>query len=976
MNKFRFFIASILLLIPAVMFSQMKVNGTVTEVTGEPLPGVNIQIVGTTQGTTSDFDGKFQLENVQNGSILEFSYIGFVTQQVKVANATVNVVMKEDAESLDEVVVIGYGSTTKKDATGSVAKISTADLKNEGVPSAEQMLVGKVAGVTITPNGTPGGGGTIRIRESTSLFANQDPLIVIDGVPGGSLYNLNNNDIESFSILKDASATAIYGSRASNGVILVTTKKGRSGELKVTYDYSYTSNTLGKIAQPLNADQYREYVNTFGNTQQISLLGAANTDWQDLIFDNASGMKHDMSLMGGSDKINYRIGLGFAGEDGVLKTSSFQKGNYSVNLGTKFFKDKLKINASYHLTLRKHRNANTGAISSAISFDPTQSPYDNDPRFGGYFQWLTGTGARVAVGAPANPLALIEQSRNMYYENGGIGNVKFDLEMPFVKDLHANLVLGIDHRDARNEDFTNNESWTTYRDGNNTNFGYIGNHIFKNRNKLMDVYFNYNKELSKLNSKLELTAGYSYQDFKNRDWETLNLQDDPTKPIEKNENYNPLNLQSFFGRANFNLKDKYLFTASFRRDGTSRFFHSNNTWIDAPSAAFAWKINEDFFKDSKTISDLKLRLGWGIVGQQDIPGVLFPALGTYLYGTETAQYQMGNGFVTTARAEPYNPLIKWENTTTFNVGIEYGLFENKLTGVIEVFKRLSEDLLNRIPFPAGSSLSNENWANIGNLENNGIELSLNAKAIDKENMKLNFGFNAAYNTLEITKLTASDLDTYFVKQGSITGGVGNYIQAFHVGNAPYAYRVYEQVYDINGKPIEGAYVDRNKDGVISSKDMYYYKKPNADFNFGLNTDFSFKSFDFNMFWRASLGNYIYNNIDSNNAFRYVLLNNAFPDVINNGVVDVLNTNFINGGAERYFSDYYIQDASFVKLDNLTLGYTFKEILTLSKVRIYGSARNVLTITNYSGPDPEVFGGIDYNVYPKAKTYSVGLNVNF
>lgn len=976
MNKFRFFIASILLLIPALLFSQMKVSGIVTEeATGEPLPGVNIKVVGTSLGTTSDFDGKYVIENVKSGSVLEFSYIGYVTQQVAATSGNVNVVMKEDAESLEEVVVIGYGSTTKKDATGSVSKISTDDLKNEGVPSAEQMLVGKVAGVTVTPNGTPGGGGTIRIRESTSLFANQDPLVVIDGVPGGSLYNLNNNDIESFSILKDASATAIYGSRASNGVILVTTKKGKSGGLKVTYDYSYTMSTLGKMPEPMSAAQYRDYVTSHGNAQQISLLGDANTDWLGEIFDNASGMKHDLSLMGGGDKFNYRLGLGYAGEDGVLKTSSFEKGTYSASIGTKLFNDKLKINATYNLALRKHRNANTGAISSAISYDPTQPVYMDDPRFGGYYQWLEPNGNRIMVGAPSNPLAMLEQSKNMYFENSGIGNIKFDLEIPYVKNLHANLVLGIDHRNARNEDYTNNESYTTYSNS-GTNFGYQGNHFYKNRNKLLDFYFNYIKDFDKLNSKLDLTAGYSYQDFKSNEKWTNHLEGDPNTPVANFDSYSPLNLQSFFGRANFNLKDKYLFTASFRRDGTSRFYHSDNAWIDAPSAAFAWKVSEDLFQDSNVISDLKLRLGWGVVGQQDIPGKLFPALATYLYGTTTAQYQMGDVYVTTARAEPYNALLKWENTTTYNVGLEYGLFNNKLTGVLEVFKRISEDLINEIPYPAGSSLSNVTWANIGSLENNGVEFSLNAKAIDKDDMTLEFGFNTAFNTLEITKLNAATNDSYFVAQGLINGGNGNNVQAFHVGDAPYAFRVYEQVYDDNGTPIEGVYVDRNGDGQVTSADMYYYKKPNADFTFGLNTDFKYKKFDFNMFWRASLGNYMYNNIDSNHAFEYQLLNDAFPYVINNGVVNILETDFQNGGTPRYFSDYYVQDASFIKLDNLTLGYTFDKLYRFSKVRFYGSARNVLTLTKYTGPDPEVFRGIDYNVYPKAKTYSLGLSVNF
>lgn len=979
MNKFRFFIVSILFLIPALLFSQMKVSGVVTEdVTGEPLPGVNIKVLGTTQGTTSDFDGQYVIENVKNGSVLEFSFIGYVTQKVTVTTNILNVVLKEDAQTLEEVVVIGYGATTKKDATGSVTKISASDLKNEGVPSAEQMLVGKVAGVTVTPNGAPGGGGVIRIRESTSLFASQDPLIVIDGVPGGSLYNLNNSDIESFSILKDASSTAIYGARGSNGVILVTTKKGKNSDLKVNYNYSHSYNQLANKVNTLTPTQFRDYVNANGTTQQKSLLGTANTDWQDLIFDDANGLKHDLSLMKGHEKLNFRLGLGFAGEEGVLKTSNFQKGNYLLNVGSKLFNDKLKIDASYQMTLRKHRNADQGAIGAAITYDPTQPVYVESQEFGGYFQWLNPDGSRIAVGAPANPLALLMQQRNMYYENAGIGNIKFDLEIPFIKNLHGILVLGVNHSDSKGTNYTSPQSWTTVNRVNNVNvnYGYLGEYSNRNRSKLLESYFTYNKDLGNSKSKLELTAGYSYNDYVYTSNSVNNLQGNPNTPVAFFDSSNHFNLQSFFGRLNVNLMDKYLLTGSFRRDGTSRFYFSDNQWIDVPAVAFAWKMSqEDFMKDSNVFSDLKLRLGWGTIGQQDIP-IANPALATYLYGTSTAQYQFGSQFITTARPEPYNPLMKWEKTTTYNLGLEYGLFSNKFTGVIEVFNRVSDDLLNYIPFPAGTNLSNEGWANIGSLKNNGIEFTLNTKAINTENSRLNFGFNMTYNTIEITKLTAANSEDYYIARGGIVGGVGNNVQAFHVGNAPYTYYVYEQVYDSNGKPIEGAYVDRNQDGQINSADKYFYKKPNADITFGFNTDYSFKNFDFNMFWRASLGNYVYNNIDSNHGFKYVMLNDAFPNVINSGVASVLETQFLNGGAERYMSDYYVQDASFIKLDNLTLGYTFNKFLTLSKVRMYGSVRNVMTITKYTGPDPEVFGGIDYNVYPRPRTYILGLNVNF
>jgi len=969
MNKLRLFILGVLFLIPMLLVAQ--INGVVTEKsTGYPLPDVNVKVQGSTIGTTTDFDGNYNLSKAKIGDVIVFSYIGFNDQSITAATKTINVVMEDNAESLDEVVLIGYGSTTKKDATGSVSMIKTKDLKNEGIASPAQMLVGKIAGVVVTPSGSPGGGGTIRIRESTSLNASQDPLVVIDGVPGGSLYNLNNNDIESFTVLKDASATAIYGFRASNGVILITTKKGKTGNLKVTYNNSFTIKKLTKYIDALSASDYRNYINSNGSPEQIALLGNANTDWQDEIFDIGKGMNHDLSISGGTSRINYRFGLGFFEEDGILNTSNFEKGTYSLNLGSKFFNDKLKVTTSYRFTQLQHRNANTGAITAAVSFDPTQSVHTSNELYGGYYQWL-GNDDHLVYGAAYNPVAMLRQSYDKSYVNSGIGNIKFDYELPYIKGLHANMVLGLDHSKSHGNYVGNTNSLNTVNaDG--SNYGSKSKWNDKYQSKLFDFYLNYKKDIESLDGNLEFTAGYSYQNNDYTKDSKYDLQLDPSKPSKTNPTiFGEQNFQSFFGRLNFNLKNKYLFTASYRRDGSSRFYDSSNPWMNAPSAAFAWKISEEtFMENSKLFNQLKLRLGWGIVGQQNI-GDDFPGLPTYVTGLDNAQYLFGNGFVFTSRAEPYNPLLKWEETTTYNIGLDYVMLDNKIDGALELFYRKSDDLLNKIPFAAGSSLSNENIANIGNMENKGIEFSINTKLIDKDEFKLNTNFNIAYNTLEITKLNTVDDPGYNVEVGGITAGTGNTIQTHTIGFAPYSFYVYQQVYDDAGKPIEGIYVDRNKDGIIDSHDKYRYKRPNADVTLGLNTNLDYKQFDFNMFWRASIGNFVYNNIDSNLGYSSLILGNN--GVLNNAVSNVNETDFATSGNIK--SDYFIQDASFLKLDNLTLGYTLDK-LKKTRIRFYGSVQNVYTFTKYTGLDPEVFGGIDYNTYPRPRTFALGMNVNF
>jgi iron complex outermembrane receptor protein len=985
MKNFRLFLLNVILLFPLVMFGQQTIKGTVTEATGgTALPGVGILIKGTTTGTSTDFDGNYSLDKVKTGDVLVFSYVGYKPQEITVgSNTTINVVLVESTESLDEVVIVGYGVTTVKDATGSITSVKPKDLNRGNIVSPDQMLTGKIAGVTVTSKGgAPGDASTIRIRGGASLSATNDPLIVIDGIPvdnkgitgvGNALSTINPTDIESYTVLKDASATAIYGSRASNGVIIITTKKGNIGGFKASYSANFSVNENTNYVDALSAQQFRTYINANGLPSDIALMGNANTDWQKAIFRTGYGTDHNISIVGGSSTLNYRGSIGYTKQTGTLLTSSFERASYSLALGSKLFDDHLKIDGNIRTSLVRNRLADTGAIGNAISMDPTQPIYDSTSPYGGYFEWLQANGNPISVGAPRNPVALLTQRSNIAYSNRVIGNVQFDYKMHFLPELRANLNLGIDNSSSNKND--NKYNTATLNSPELAKLGNLYHETQNKNNQLMDFYLDYTKDLKSINSTLDVMAGYSYQDFINKGIKTSNIQDPTLKQI--NDYYDHLNLQSFFGRLKYSLADKYLLTLTYRRDGSSRF-SKENRWGNFPSAALAWKIYEEpFMKDSKTFSNLKLRLSWGITGQQDVNS-FFPSIPTYLESTSTAQYQFGNSYTNTYRAEKFNTSLKWEETETYNAGLDFGIFDNALSGSVDAYYRKTKDLLNWIPYPAGSSLSNYDFANIGKMENRGIEVSLTNNTVKTENFNLNLSMNATYAKTKITKLTTSDDPNYEgVETGVINGAVGINIQRHTVGYAPYSYFVYQQVYDTNGKPVEGVYVDRNNDGQITNADKYRFKKPTADYTFGFTTDATYKKWNFNMAWRASLGNYVYNNVDSNLGYKLQFINSAFPNVISNGVANVLETNFIDGGTERKLSDYYIQDASFVKLDNVTIGYNFGAIFgEKSNLTISGTAQNVLTITKYNGLDPEVDGGLDYNIYPRPRTYMIGVNLNF
>ncbi|MFV8328372.1 SusC/RagA family TonB-linked outer membrane protein [Flavobacterium sp. ZS1P14] len=969
----------LLLLLPFSILAQNTINGVVLDkASGQPIPGVNVNVQGATNGVSTDFDGKYQLSNVKKGDKVVFSFIGYKNTVVNFdSQKIVSVSLEEDANQLKEVVVqVGYGTVKKKDATGAVTVLTAKDFNKGPVTSADQMIQGKVAGLQIiNGGGSPGEGATIRIRSGSSLSANNDPLYVIDGVPvaaggveGGKnpLATINQNNIESISVLKDASATAIYGSRASNGVIIITTKKGKAGEMQVSYNGTLQVSKITDKVDALTPTQFRDFITAHGSPAQQALVGAANTDWQNEIFRTAIGTDHNIALSGGSDNVVYRASVGYANLNGILKRDNMQRTTLGVGVTGNFLDKHLKIELNNNTSLIKSNYSNSGAIGSAISFDPTQVVKNPD---GTYFQWYTSP-TEINQLANRNPLSLIEQQNSFGNSYRSIGNIQTEYKMHFLPELKAVANFGYDQisgtgNGGTNADYLNGLPGSGY---NNTY-----NNTEARNNKLMDLFLNYNKKVASINTQFDVTGGYSYQDFRDsKHKSSYNFENNKTTE----ELFTPtrINLQSFFARTNVTIADKYLLTLSYRRDGTSRYTEANR-WANFPAVAVAWKLNEEnFLKDVTSISSLKIRGGWGITGQQDI-GVSYPSIPLYLASNSTAQYQIGNTFYTTYRPQPYNSNLKWEQTTTVNAGLDYGLFNNRISGSVDLYKRTTEDLLLYTQNPSFFGFSNYDNYNVGTIDNKGIELAAEVIPVRTDDLEWRIGGNVTFQDSKITKLTTTQPNTPGINVGGYDGATGNTIQNHQVGYAPSSFYVYEQAYGADGKPIDGVYIDRNKDGIITEQDKYRFHKPAADVFYGLNTSVTYKNFDMGMSWRGSWGNFNYNNVDSNKgSYQNILLRETD---LSNGVANILETGFTTQDTKRYESDYYIQDASFIRLDNVSVGYTFNQKANSSSlVKLTLAAQNVLIITKYSGLDPEISGGIDKNLYPRPITFTLGLNVNF
>ena len=968
---------------------ETNVQGKVTDATtGEVLPGVTISIKGTTSGTITNLDGEFKLKVPSSQSVLVFSFIGFKPQALTVgSNLMLDVKLQPDVAALEEVLVVGYGQVKKNDATGSVAMVGEKSLNKSASTSPQQMIVGKIAGVNVTTaGGSPTDGATIRIRGGSSMSASNDPLIILDGLPldnrsidglGNILSSINPNEIETFTVLKDASATAIYGSRASNGVIIITTKKGAKGQsLTIDFESKVLIGTIAKKVDVLSGDEFRALINErYANNPSVKgLLGSGNTDWQDKIFQTSIGQDYSLGISSVVKKMPVRLSVGYTDQEGVLKTSEMKRYTAGLKLSPSFFNDNLKFDFGLKGIYADNRFAQVGAVTNAISFDPTQAASSKEAqyqKYGGYYTWLLSDGTRNVNGTQ-NPLAQLEQRSDRADVKRVIGDFKMDYKMPFLPDLRASLTAGLDMSNSDGKiRIDPSASWVELASAPDAQLN--RDYTQKTKNQLVNFVLNYKKELKPIKSDIEAMVGTEEQYF----WRKATGHDTRVNGTtlddgSETENY----LVSFFGRLNYTFNSRYLLTATLRRDGSSRF-SPDTRWGVFPAFAFAWKVNEEaFLKNSKLVSNLKLRLGYGVTGQQDITNNDYPYMGTYRVSDTYSRYQMGSKYVTTLRPNGYDENIKWEETATYNGGLDLGFLKDRITAAVDLYYRKTDNLINTIPTPAGCNFTDRLLTNIGNLENRGIELSLNAVAIDTKQLKWDLGFNISYNKNEITKLTSYDDPTYIgVETGAITGANGNNIQVNAVGHPLNTFFVYEQKYDSNGKPIEGSYVDRNNDGSITVADKYYSKNPAPKVLMGFSSNLSYRNFDFAFSGRISLGNYLYDNVSSNGSRYQNLTTNNF---LMNLPTDINTTKFTNA---QFWSDYYIKDASFLKLDNITLGYNFKGLipaLEKSKInlRMYASVQNVFVSTPYKGVDPEVSSGIDNGVYPRPRTFVIGLNARF
>lgn len=975
---------------------QIVVKGIVKDTTGEPIIGANVIVKGTTNGTITDFDGNFLL-NANKGDIIIISFIGYRSQEAQAA-ASMNIILKDDTELLDEVVVIGYGSVKKDDLSGSVVAIKAEEMNKGAVTSPQELIMGKVPGLSVSQgDGAPGAGSTIRIRGGASLNASNDPLIVIDGIPvsndaapgtPNALATINPNDIETFTVLKDASATAIYGSRASNGVIIIQTKKGTQDKIKVSYSGTFTAKDPYKRIETLDAQSFREVMQAQypeGTAQSADIQRILNvypnqsTDWQDAIYQTGLSTDQNIGIAGKAGFMPFRISLGYNTEKGTLKTSKYERYTGAVNLSPKFFDNHLSVDINVKGTINKNRFADSGAVGAAAFFDPTKPIYDEENRYNGYWNWGIVQGAQADL-ATQNPLSLLYDRNNHGTTKRSLGNIQLDYKIHGLEDLHANLNLGYDVAKTTGRNFVNSNSVQSSLDKTFTGLGQGNTWNNLRRNHLLDFYMNYAKNIESIKSNFDIMAGYSWQHFyyANHDITYSN----PTEDLGAKEGYTydenerhyirddhrriPYEnyLISFFGRLNYNFMDRYLLTATLRRDGSSRF-SENNRWGLFPSAALAWTIsNEPFMKATENVlSKLKLRLGYGVTGQQEIGDYQY--ITSYSFSTNPNTTYLGT---TLLKPNGYSPDLKWEQTTTYNVAIDFGFLNNRINGSIEYYQKHTKDLLNTISAAAGTNFINLITANVGKMKNKGVEANVNAIAIQSKDFTWEVGYNITWNDSKITKLTTTFNPDY---QG-IDAGTN---QKHQVGEMPGTFYLYQQVYDENGKPIQNAFVDRNNDGQITEADRYLtHKSPTAKVYMGFSSQFSYKKWDLGFNLRANFGNYVYNGVASGNSTSNNYGGKGFITNLYNGFQDtgftLLNT------SEQMASDYFLENASFLKMDNLTLGYSFQNLFAAKlSGRISASVQNVFTISKYSGLDPEC-GAIDSNIWPRPRTYTIGLNLNF
>jgi TonB-dependent starch-binding outer membrane protein SusC len=980
------------------VFANGTITGRVVDAKGEGVPGVTVLVQGTALGAATDATGTYTITNVPPGSYtLVYSSVGLNTVQMVVTvgdGQTAQVepaTLSDNTTLLNEAVVVGYGTTRRQDVTGSVTTVSTKEFVKGQVTSPEQLVQGKVAGLQVTTNGgAPGESSVLRIRGGSSLNASNDPLIVIDGVPvdnqgingaGNPLSLVNPNDIETFTVLKDASATAIYGSRASNGVILITTKKGVDGEqMHFSFNSQASRSTnYGKV-DVLTGDEYRELMKQAIAAGIISgtntrFLGTANTDWQDAIYRTAWTFDNSVSLTGSVKHMPYRVSLGYLDQDGTLKTGNLKRNSASIGLSPRLFDNHLRIDINQKATWADFRFADQGAIGGAVRFNPTQPIYSGNEEFNGYYEWKDG-----AIPNPLtdrNPVARLNDKRDRSTVLRSIGNVQFDYKMHFLPDLHANLNLGYDISRSNGTIFVPATSSLDY-----STQGQNNSYRQEKNNKLLEAYLSYSKQIG--DHHIEAIGGHSYQDFYTYVPFKFAYKADGSRVSPLNPEQNPFKTQytllSYYGRVNYNFKDRYLFTGTFRTDASSHF-SPETRWGYFPAASVAWRINkENFLAGSQKISDLKLRASYGVTGQQDITGVAgdYPYLAKYNIEGPVIRQIFGNDTVYTYKPAAYDRKLKWEQTATYDAGLDFGFFNNRFYGSIDVYVRKTDDLLAVIPVPAGSNLSNTILTNIGSMENKGVELALNYNVIQGERLNWSLNFNATMNRGKITKLLQVEDPNY---QGTPTGSIGNFqfVQINAVGYAPNTFFLWQQKYE-NGKPVQSTgntpsvdqYVDQNGDGIINERDKVYGKSPAPKAILGFSSNLSYGKASLAVTVRSNIGGYVYNTI-AGGLNNYYGLNTGL-NYSSNVTPAIYDTNFTTG---QPYSDINLEDASFVRLQNVTFGYDFGSLVKAgTNLRVSLAGQNLLLISGYSGLDPERAYGIDSNFYPLPRTLTLGLNFGF
>lgn len=969
-----------ILLIPVSAYAQNQktVTGTVIDETGEPLIGATVKVVGKSIGAITDFDGHYSLTVPTDTKQLSFSYVGYKDYIADITSNVINVTMKPNSKVLDEVVVIGYGVRKKDDLTGSVSSVGEKDFNKGVISSPEELVNGKIAGVQIVNSGgSPTSGATIRVRGGASLNASNDPLIVIDGVPmevGGSVSGsgnflslINPNDIESMTILKDASSTAIYGSRASNGVIIITTKKGKGDGIKISFQTTNSVSTKTKTSDMLSTDEFIGIVNELGTEHQKSLLGDTRTDWNDQIFQTAFGTDNNLSISGRATSwLPFRVSAGAYSQDGILKTDNVKRFTGNMNLTPSFFNDELRFQFGLKATYSKNRFADTDAIWGGATLNPTIPVYSGNDAFGGYNEAVDANGVPV-TGALANAVGRLNQYKSTSDVYRVIGNVDVDWNIRWVKGLRLHATGGYDWSKGEGHVVVPKEAFSFYTTGGR-------DYIYgpqKNYNRLLTLYANYNRDFDAIDSNIDATFGYDYQYWKYAtpfyaELNTEGVQQSTTAATDQRHS-----LISYYGRLNYTLMKRYLLTATVRRDGSSRFA-KDNRWGTFPSVALAWRVSqENFFEPLRGIvNDFKLRASYGVTGQQDGIGN-YGYIPVYTAGLDGAQYQFGGKPVYTYRPEAYNPDLKWETTKSWNYGFDLSLLNNRFTFSADYYTRKTENLLATVPVPAGTNFDKAMLENVGNVDSKGLELAVTAHVVDTKDWSWNVTANAAWQRVRIKNLTltpgAPSPDT------EVGPWIDSYqMQVFSTDYAPYSFYLYKQLYDQEtGRPIEGMYADLDGDGQITTKDRYHHHSPAPDWILGFSTSLSYKKWTLSTSMRANIGGYIFNGMAMNTGAWETMSYNDYQ--LNN-----LNRSFLDTRFQRrqYLSDYYLENASFLKMDNLQLAYDFGKVYKSLNLHVSAMLQNVFTITKYKGVDPESMNGVDTAIYPRPRTFSVTVGLNF